>query len=164
MAWSSSTLPRASLPRAMPSATLIPIVATSRLSSPGCPIVAFHPHLSVPARSPHGRLGRERPSHPLRLPSRTLRVACKGKEGEEIDQAPANEGSEATKAPGSDNEVVTAVSGAMARSFGGPLWFAVLLSAMLVFGGGYGYLLYSNADIAGIPMLSGPIEKQGVEQ
>ncbi|CAI7730677.1 unnamed protein product [Closterium sp. NIES-54] len=101
------------------------------------PVAVFHPHFSVPSRPLHVPLGRYLPS------IRTLRVACeaRGEEREGLGQAAEDEAREGTKPSGSDNEVVTAVSDVMARSFGGPLWFAVLLSSILVFGGGYGYLL-----------------------
>ncbi|CAI5510894.1 unnamed protein product [Closterium sp. Naga37s-1] len=143
----------------VPELVIIPLRASSSPLSRVSPLAVYHPHFSVPSRPLDVPLGRYLPS------IHTLRVACEARreEREGLDQAAEDEAREGSKPSGSDNEVVTAVSGAMARSFGGPLWFAVLLSSILVFGGGYGYLLYSNADIAGIPMLTGPLEKQRVE-
>ncbi|CAI5947174.1 unnamed protein product [Closterium sp. NIES-65] len=111
----------------MLSAPVIPLRASSSPFSRVSPLDVFHPHFSVPSRPLHVPLGRYLPS------VRTLRVACeaRGEEREGLDQAAEDEAIEGSKPSGSDNEVVTAVSGAMARSFGGPLWFAVLLSSIL---------------------------------
>lgn len=44
----------------------------------------------------------------------------------------------------------------LAKSFGGPLWFAILLVTLAVCGGGYVYLIYNYADFSDIPILNGP--------
>ncbi|CAI5981708.1 unnamed protein product [Closterium sp. NIES-64] len=108
----------------MLSAPVIPLRASSSPFSRVSPLDVFHPHFSVPSRPLHVPLGRYLPS------VRTLRVACeaRGEEREGLDQAAEDEAIEGSKPSGSDNEVVTAVSGAMARSFGGPLcvWNSML--------------------------------------
>lgn len=54
------------------------------------------------------------------------------------------------------NGKVEEIEKALGQSFGGALWFAVLLVCLTVFGGGYVYLIYNFADFSDIPILNGP--------
>jgi hypothetical protein len=51
---------------------------------------------------------------------------------------------------------VDEIQKALGESFGGTLWFAVLLTLLALFGGGYVYLIYNYADFTDIPILNGP--------
>eukprot|EP00850_Spirogloea_muscicola_P023084 SM000327S12488 [mRNA] locus=s327:8494:9431:- [translate_table: standard] len=53
------------------------------------------------------------------------------------------------------DRAVEGVEGFLGRSFGGPLWWAVLLLSLAAFGGGYAYLLVTEAG--DIPILNGPL-------
>jgi len=53
------------------------------------------------------------------------------------------------------DDAVDEIQKALGKSFGGPLWFAVLLTLLAVFGGGYVYLIYNYADFSDIPILNG---------
>eukprot|EP00850_Spirogloea_muscicola_P014542 SM000105S13887 [mRNA] locus=s105:333720:334001:+ [translate_table: standard] len=53
------------------------------------------------------------------------------------------------------DRAVEGVEGFLGRSFGGPLWWAVLLVSLAAFGGGYAYLLVTEAG--DIPILNGPL-------
>lgn len=58
------------------------------------------------------------------------------------------------------DDTVDEIQKALGKAFGGPLWFAVLLTLLAVFGGGYVYLIYKYADFSDIPILNG---SQGLE-
>ncbi|KAG0626505.1 hypothetical protein M758_2G131700 [Ceratodon purpureus] len=54
------------------------------------------------------------------------------------------------------DDTVNDIERALGKSFGGTLWFAILLTLLAVFGGGYVYLVYNYADFSDIPILNGP--------
>lgn len=54
------------------------------------------------------------------------------------------------------DDTVNEIQRALGKSFGGTLWFAVLLTLLAVFGGGYVYLVVNYADFTDIPILNGP--------
>eukprot|EP00250_Pteridium_aquilinum_P013824 c21594_g1_i1 orf=88-498(+) len=45
------------------------------------------------------------------------------------------------------------VEGSLAKLFGGPVWFLILILFLTVFGGLYGYLIFNFADVADVPIL-----------
>lgn len=53
------------------------------------------------------------------------------------------------------DDTVDEIQKALGKSFGGTLWFAVLLTLLAIFGGGYVYLIYNYADFSDIPILNG---------
>jgi hypothetical protein len=52
---------------------------------------------------------------------------------------------------------IEGVEQALAKAFGGPIWFGLLLSFLAIFVGGYVYLIYNYADFRDIPILYGPV-------
>jgi hypothetical protein len=56
-----------------------------------------------------------------------------------------------------EKQGIEGVEQALAKAFGGPIWFGVLLSFLAIFVGGYVYLIYNYADFRDIPILNGPV-------
>lgn len=56
-----------------------------------------------------------------------------------------------------EKQGIEGVEQALAKAFGGPIWFGLLLSFLAIFAGGYVYLIYNYADFKDIPILNGPV-------
>jgi len=56
-----------------------------------------------------------------------------------------------------EKQGIESVEQALAKAFGGPIWFGLLLSFLAIFAGGYVYLIYNYADFKDIPILYGPV-------
>ncbi|KAH7287662.1 hypothetical protein KP509_32G068100 [Ceratopteris richardii] len=68
-------------------------------------------------------------------------------EGTRTEVLGSEEGKEAQSSESSGVEVF------LGKIFRGRLWFLVLVILLTVFGGGYGYLIFTFADVADVPIL-----------
>lgn len=82
----------------------------------------------------------------------SVRRGAGGAPGDDDEVTKGDAGSNESKFDDTVNEIQRALG----KSFGGTLWFAVLLTLLAVFGGGYVYLVVNYADFTDIPILNGP--------